>query len=337
MISARVRSMIDNCANYEDIKKQFHPEPNVKNHLGQVTTLAIEAGDTWDVMMACLLHDIAKNKHCRLAWSQHAYRGSLMIADEVPSKVGWLVKNHMKPYDYTSGKMRAHKRKALEEHEWFDELMRLNNYDHSGRREDGKHMPWDEIYKTIDSLDPRQNKVILMIGVQASGKSTMSRAIVDESRHHNDWHKPLYERTSRDDIREVLGIGPGQWRHQESSCVNVQRQHVRMALGRGQGVVVDNCHNTIKRRRDMIEWTRQEFPGISIKAHLTYAPLDVCIKRNREEHGKPHRHRLLIPDKVLTQFHGDMIAGLGKITNQDCVREKLMNEGFDDVEITITD
>ncbi len=336
MISARLRRMVDNTANYADIKKEFHPEPNVKNHLGQVTTLAIEASDTWDVIFASLLHDIGKNKNDARAWAQHAYRGALMIADDVPPKVRWLVENHMKPYDYTSGKMRAHKRKDLEQHEWFDELMRLNNYDHAGRREDGKHMPWDEIYATLDELDPRRNQVILMVGIQAAGKSTMSKAIVDASRDYGEWWKPGFERTSRDDIREVLGIGPGQWRHQENSAIKVQRQHIRMGLGRGQGIVVDNCHNTVRRRRDMLEWLREEFPGITVKAHLVYAPLEVCIQRNRDEHGKPHRHRLLIPDKVLVQFHGDLVAGLGKIADDEHVAKKLTSEGFDDVEITRT-
>ena len=337
MISARLMRLIADTENYADTKKQYHPEPNVMNHLGQVTTLAIEANDDWDVVMAALLHDIGKNKNCPKAWSQHAYRGALMISDEVTPKIRWLVENHMKPYYYNSGEMRTHKRKALEEHPWFDELMRLNDYDMNGRREDGVHMPWNEIYSAINEMDPRMNKVIMMIGVQAAGKSTQSRAIVDASRTNEDRWKPEWERTSRDDIRELLGIGPGQWRHQENMSVEIQRRHIRMALGRGQGVVIDNCHNTKKRRRDMLEWLNREFPGVKVEANFVYAPLDVCIKRNKDEHGKPHRHRLLIPDEIIKRFHGDLLASFGgKIGTDERTINTLKNEGFDEVTITRT-
>lgn len=336
MIPTRIRRMIDDCANYADIKKQFHPEPNVKNHLGQVTTLAIEAGAPWEVCYAALLHDIGKNKNDAKAWAQHAYRGALMIAADVPPEVRWLVENHMKAYDYKDGTMRAHKRKILEEHELFDWLMMLCDFDHNGRNADGVHMSWDDIYDFFDHHDPRINEVIVMVGIQAAGKSTVSNGIVDASRDHGEWWKPKWERTCRDDIRLIVGAGPGAWRHQENCVIEIQRKAIRMALGRGQGIVIDNTHNTIRRRRDAMEWLRDEFPGIHIKAHVVYAPLEVCIERNKAEHGKPHRHRLLIPDKVLAQFHGDLISGLGHITDVKRVTQKLLDEGFDDAEITYT-
>jgi predicted kinase len=336
MISARLRHFVNDCANYADKKKEFHPEPNVKNHLLQVTTLALEANDTWEVCLASLLHDIGKNKDDAKAWVMHAARGAGMASDDVTEKVKWLIEEHMKPYEVASGRMRPHKQEEMRQHPWFADLMRLHAYDDAGRRADGAHMPEEDIYGSIDAMDPRNNHAIVMIGVQACGKSTLARKIVDESRDFGEYWKPKWERTNRDDIRELLGCGPGQWRHQEGAAIRIQQQHIRLALGRGQGVVVDNCHNTVKRRRDILEWLREEFPGISVKAHLVYAPLDVCIRRNREEHGTPHRHRLLIPDKVIVEFHGDLVAGLGKIVDDDHIAERLVCEGFDDVEITRT-
>jgi predicted kinase len=337
VIPRRIRRLVDKLENFADIKKEFHPEPNVKNHLGQVTTLAIQSSDDFELCYAALLHDIAKNKNEPRAWAQHAFRGSLMIASDVTPKIRWLVENHMKPYDYKSGKMRPHKRQALKEHKWFEELMTLNQWDDAGRKADGVHAPWEDIYTALDGMDNRENCAIIMIGIQAVGKSTISRAIVDASRDFGNWHKAAFERTSKDDIRLVLGIGPGQWRHQEPLAREVQQSHVRMALGRGQGIIIDNCHNTIKRRREALEWLKEEFPGIRVEAHLVYAPLEVCIQRNKDEHGQPHRHKLLIPSDVLRQFHGDLSSGFnGKLGSDESITKQLEKEGFDSVAITRT-
>lgn len=345
MIPTRIRNLLMKAEHYKDEKTEFHPEPNVRNHLGQVATLAIEADDTWDVVYASVLHDIGKNCPGNpKAWAQHAYRGALLVASDVTDKVRWLVENHMRAIDYVNGKMRAHKRQAMEEHMWFDDLMRLHRYDTNGREGHGQHMPWempdwyehDTIFGWLDENDPRPNHAIVMIGIQAAGKSTVSNAIVDASRDPDAWWKPEFDRTCKDEIRLLVGAGPGGWRHQENCVQDIQHKAIRMALGRGQGIVIDNCHNTIRRRRDMLDWLRQEFPGLHVEAHLVYAPLEECIRRNRSEHGHPNRHRILIEDKVLKQFHGDLVSGLGKIADDESIQKKLLEEGFDSATITRT-
>lgn len=345
MISTRLRNLLLKTEHYRDEKVEYHPEPNVRNHLGQVATLAIEAEDTWEVVFASALHDIAKNTSNSKKWAQHAYRGASLISADVTEQVRWLVEQHMRAIDYSSGKMRAHKRQALESHEWFDALMRLHKYDCGGRNAGGLHFPWEmpesytagpTIFGYLDSEDPRKNEAIVMIGIQASGKSTISGAFVDASRDYGSWWKPGWEKTSKDDIRLLVGAGPGAYRHQENCVNDIQRKAIRMALGRGQGIIIDNCHNTIKRRRDTLEWLHSEFPGIHVEAHLVYAPLDVCIQRNQDEHGQPNRHRLLIPEQVLKQFHGDLVSGLGKDWREETLVAKLKDEGFDDATITRT-
>jgi len=336
MIPTRIRRLVADTKNYKDIKVEYHPEPNVHNHLGQVATLALERGHSWSVCYAALLHDIGKNTTNQKKWAQHAYRGALLISPDVTDKVRWLVEQHMRAIEYSSGRMRAHKRAAMEKQPWFDELMQLHGCDTDGRKADGIHMPWDDIYATLDTEDPRENRAIVMIGIQASGKSTVSNAIVDASRDPGAWWKPSFERTSKDDLRLLFGAGPGAYRHQENCIHDIQRKAIRMALGRGQGVVIDNCHNTIKRRRDILEWLREEFPGLIVEAHLVYAPLEECIRRNKDEHGNPNRHRVLIPEKVLRQFWGDLVSGLGKDWREEVLKEKLISEGFDDATITKT-
>lgn len=335
MIPKRIRELVLKTHLFKDEKVQYHPEENVGNHLFQVTSLAIERDYPWHIVYACMLHDCAKNTPDKKAWAQHAYRGALMVSADVDERVRWLVENHMKAIDYVNGQMRLEKRNILKEHEWFEDLMKLHGCDTDGRKS-GVKTDWDTVFAWLDENDPRENTVIIMIGVQASGKSTISKAIVDASRDVGEWWKPGYERTCKDEIRLLVGAGPGAFRHQENCVQDIQHKAIRMALGRGQGIVVDNCHNTISRRREMMEWLREEFPGLRVEAHLVYAPLEACLKRNRDEHGQAHRHRIQIPDEVIRQFHGDLVAGLGKLTDDKHTEQLLLKEGFDDVEITRT-
>lgn len=335
MIPSRIKRLVDETVKWKDEKVQYHPEPNVNNHLYQVTSLAIERDYPWHIVYACLLHDIAKNTSDKKAWAQHAYRGAMLVSSDVDERVRWLVENHMKAIDYNNGTMRAEKRNILKDHEWFEDLMKLHGCDTEGRQP-GVVPQWGDVYQWLDDNDPRENTVIVMIGVQASGKSTVSKAIVDASRDIGDWWKPGYERTCKDEIRLLVGAGPGGYRHQENCVQDIQHKAIRMALGRGQGIVVDNCHNTVKRRREMLEWLRQEFLGVQVEAHLVYAPLDVCLKRNKDEHGSPTRHRIQIPDEVIRQFHGDLVAGLGKMADDKHTTDLLLKEGFDKVTITRT-
>ncbi len=334
MIPTRIRKLIAKTANFRDKKVMFHPEPNVNNHLAQVGTLALAAKDNWEVCYAAILHDIAKNTHDDKKWAQHANRGAQLVASDVPDKVWWLISQHMRAIDFTNGKMGLHKRNALKEHRWFDDLMRLHKYDTEGRKEDADVLSWDTIYDELDKMDPRVAEVTMMIGIQASGKSTISRAMENASRDVGDWWRPGIERTCKDEIRLICGAGPGAYRHQEKCVHGIQQQAIRMALGRGQAVVIDNCHNTVKRRRDMHEWLRREFPGITVMAHLTYAPLGLCIERNHEQ----GRHRVQIPDNILKQFHGDMLGGFNGKINDDAaiIRQLTQNEGFDAATITRT-
>jgi predicted kinase len=347
MIPTRIRNLLLRAEKFKDARVEHHPEPNVRNHLGQVASLAIEAQEDWDMVYAAVLHDIGKDcPDNSKKWSQHAYRGAMMISQDVTEKVRWLVENHMRAIDYANGKMRPHKRKLMEEHTWHSDLMRLHTYDTNGREGHGRHLPWEmpdwyttseTIFGYIDDMDPRCNTVVMMIGIQASGKSTVSKALVNASRDVGDWWKPEYERTCKDDIRLLVGAGPGAFRHQENCVEDIQRKAIRMALGRGQGIIIDNCHNTKKRRQRSMEWLRQEFPGLHIRAHFVYAPLEVCIQRNTDQHGQPDRHRLLIPADVLKQFHGDMKQGFGNVLNNDkAIIAALRNEGFDSVDITRT-
>jgi len=290
------------------------------------------------VVMAACLHDISKDcPDNQKRWAQHAHIGSMFISADVTDKIQWLVSQHMRAISYSKEIMRPHKRKILEESLWFDELMQLHGCDKDGRNADDVHMGWENIYKWLDENDTRENHVIVLIGIQASGKSTVSNAIVETSRNHNEWWKPKFERTSKDDLRLLMGAGPGAYRHQESCVNNIQRQIIRMALGRGQGIIIDNCNNTVKRRRDILEWLQSEFPGIYVEAHFVYAELETCIARNKNEHGQPGRHRLLIPEKVLRQFHGDMSQGFNNKMGNDAHIEKcLLAEGFNSVSITRT-
>lgn len=339
MIPTRLQNLLRTLDNFVDERKEHHPEKNVGNHLRQCAQLALSAGWDYDICMAAMLHDIGKNTTDKEQLLNHAFRGANMIALDVSEYTHWLVLNHMRMYDYT--KMRPEKRKALEANKWFGALTLLHQLDKQGREPNFEPFSWDVLFEKISKLDTRTNIVIMLIGIQASGKSSYSRKLVELNTNTKGFKgiKSRYFRTNRDDIRSLFAVGPEEWRYQEKAIVKVQQDQIRMALARNQIPIIDNCHNTVKRRAEMLNWLRNEFPYIDIKAQVVYAPITECLERNRKEHGNPLRHKILIPDDVIKQFHSDLVSGFGVKSiegNQDKIMKKLFEEGFNDVGFTDT-
>lgn len=336
MIPTRLVNLLKNLDNFKDDRTEFHPERNVGNHLRQCAELALTVTYGFNFALACMLHDIGKNTTDREQLLNHAVRGANMIAMDVPEEVHWLVLNHMRMYDID--KMSVEKRTTLQQHPLFVKLNILHAFDKKARKPDYEPKDWDTLIKEISRKDERHNTVLMMIGIQASGKSTYARQLVAKSQFPNSI-KSSYFRTNRDDIRSLLAVGPGEYRYQENVVSKIQQDQIRMALGRGQITIIDNCHNTVRRRVDMINWLRNEFPGLSIKAVVMEAPLDECLARNRREHGSPLRHRLLIPDEVIKQFHSDLVSGFGVkqiLGNEIKIEKKLLDEGFNYVQFVLT-
>jgi len=116
----------------EEKQVKYHPEVNVFNHTVQCTFVALKETHDFDCIRAIILHDVGKN----VASIDHEKLGAMFIEPYVSEKTLWLVKNHLRIYYYTSGKMRSGKAKMLYGSKWFPELVRLSRWDSAGRKPD---------------------------------------------------------------------------------------------------------------------------------------------------------------------------------------------------------
>ncbi len=108
----------------------------------------------------------------------------------------------------------------------------------------------------------------LMIGIPASGKSTVAREIA----HHFG-----IGIISRDEIRKELS--GNERNHDREAAVTLSvRERIRAYLAAGRSVILDTTSAKARDRREMTELCRME-RGISIGIWVK-APLSVCLERN---------------------------------------------------------
>jgi len=105
-------------------------------------------------------------------------------------------------------------------------------------------------------------ELVIMIGLQASGKTTLARSRFGQA----------YCYVSKDLLKN------------NSRPARRQRQLIEEALHQGLSVVVDNTNPTIEERRELIDLGRlynAEITGYFFAVHLKQ-----CLERNRAREGK---------------------------------------------------
>ena len=105
-------------------------------------------------------------------------------------------------------------------------------------------------------------ELVILIGLQASGKTTFARGRFGER----------YRYVSRDLLRN------------NSKPARRQRQLIEEALQQGLTVVVDNTNPTIEERRALIDLGR--LYGAEISGYFFAVQLKECLERNRAREGK---------------------------------------------------
>lgn len=105
-------------------------------------------------------------------------------------------------------------------------------------------------------------ELVIMIGLQASGKTTFARSRFGET----------YRYVSKDLLRN------------NSNPARRQRQLIEEALQQGFSVVVDNTNPTIEERRKLIELG--SLYAAEITGYFFDVQLKQCLERNRAREGK---------------------------------------------------
>ena len=107
-----------------------HPEGDVFNHSIQTFYRAKKETSDIDLLVSALLHDVGKlidpYGHDKIALE--------MLDGFISPKTAWLIKNHMRFWDFILGGMKRQKKVFdLIENEWFVDLSMLCRFDKMGR------------------------------------------------------------------------------------------------------------------------------------------------------------------------------------------------------------
>jgi predicted kinase len=113
-------------------------------------------------------------------------------------------------------------------------------------------------------------EVVLMIGLQASGKSTFARSTFGATHQY----------VSKDLLRN------------NSHPVRRQRQLIETALQQGLSVVVDNTHATREAREELVALGQRY--RADILGYYFAVQVEQCLERNRTREGKAR-----VPDVAL--------------------------------------
>lgn len=134
-------------------------------------------------------------------------------------------------------------------------------------------------------------KVILTIGLPASGKTTWARNFIDEENNINNGES-YWNRVNNDDIREELMVKNHVEKWTPKFEESVRKERIKLVtehLSNNENVVLDNTHLNPNTLRKTKEWLKQSFPDVVIeeKSFLNI-PVHACLDRDkaREKEGK---------------------------------------------------
>lgn len=127
--------------------------------------------------------------------------------------------------------------------------------------------------QNLESVTPAPLELVVLVGLQGSGKSTFRRERFDHT--HVVVSKDLFRNNPRPARRQAFLIDE--------------------ALSAGRSVVVDNCNVTTEDRRLLIEQARR----YQARVVCYYFPpdLDACLARNALREGKAR-----VPDAAIHRF-----------------------------------
>lgn len=127
-------------------------------------------------------------------------------------------------------------------------------------------------------------KLILLVGIPASGKSTLAKKLIAKG----------FTCLNADTIRKELWGDPMDQREPEK-VFGILYQHLEECLSKDMDVVVDNTNLNKKQRKPILDRARK-FGYTDIQLWLLDVPLDVCLERNEAREHK-------VPDHVISDLY----------------------------------
>jgi predicted kinase len=121
-----------------------------------------------------------------------------------------------------------------------------------------------------------ENKIILTVGLPASGKSTWAKKMVTDN-------PGKYKRVNKDDLRAMLDCGHHS-KGNEKFVLNIRDHVILEALERGKSVIVDDTNIHPKHVEHIKEIVGDKAP-VEIEDFM-HVSVDTCIQRDLLRTGK---------------------------------------------------
>lgn len=135
-----------------DVKQnpKYHPEGDALFHSLQVFALAREARPyDEEFLLAALLHDVGKG----IDPNDHVQASLEGLAGAITPRTAWLIEHHMDLLARPGRMLSLKARQALEDSEWFEDLLLLRDLDDAGRQPGAEVPSVDEALAYLKGLE----------------------------------------------------------------------------------------------------------------------------------------------------------------------------------------
>ena len=154
-------------------------------------------------------------------------------------------------------------------------------------------------------------KLIILIGVPGSGKTTLAAKIAEKGFHC----------LNADSIREEL-YGDAAEQGDKEEVFGIFFQRLEAAFEKKLSIIIDNTNLNPKQRKPILEKASQ-FGYKDVQLWLLDIPLDLCLERNKS------RTRI-VPEDIVSNMHSELNrAGRPKRTEGKVVIIRPTKDGTD--------
>jgi predicted kinase len=152
-------------------------------------------------------------------------------------------------------------------------------------------------------------KIIMTVGLPASGKTTWAKEQVKKSQSR-------IKRVNKDELREMLDIG--EWsRENEKFILAIRDDIIINALTKGYSIIIDDTNFSSKHEESLKRIASQLHAEFEINDSFLDVPLSVCIDRDSKRE-KP------VGNKVIVEMHNQYIKGRGVIQKDESLPKAII-------------
>jgi predicted kinase len=130
-------------------------------------------------------------------------------------------------------------------------------------------------------------KLIMMVGVPGSGKTTVAKKVVDKGFHY----------LNADQIRAELYGSEGEQGDKEQ-VFGIFFERLEEAMKQGLSIIIDNTNLNPRQREPILERAKR-YGYLDVQLWFLDVPLPLCLSRNQ------NRERI-VPDDIVTNMYNEL-------------------------------